>query len=75
MVKHTQTIRWLQSTNCLSMFDHFVELALKALTRTKTLTNLFLKALMNYRQCYLKFFSENLVFQKTSAESRVFKYA
>ena len=29
MVKHTQTIRWLLPANCLSVFDHFVELALK----------------------------------------------
>ena len=44
MVKHTQAIRWLQPMNCLSMFDHFVELALKALSSTK------------YRQiCFLKF--------------------
>ena len=31
MVKHTQTIRRLFPTNCLSMFDHFVGLALKGL--------------------------------------------
>ena len=31
MVKHTQTIRRLLLTNCLSVFDHFVELALKGL--------------------------------------------
>ena len=30
MVKHTQTIRRLLATNCLSVFDHFVGLALKA---------------------------------------------
>ena len=29
MVKHTQTIRWLLPTNCLSVFDYFVELVLK----------------------------------------------
>ena len=29
MVKHTQTIRWLLPRNCLSVFDHFVKLALK----------------------------------------------
>ena len=28
MAKHTQAIRWL---NCLSVFDHFVGLALKGL--------------------------------------------
>ena len=31
MVKHTQTIRWQQSTNCSSVFDHFVRFALKGL--------------------------------------------
>ena len=31
MVKHTQTIRRLQPTNCLSVFDHFVGFALKRL--------------------------------------------
>ena len=31
MVKHTQTIRRQKPTNCLSVFDHFVGLALKGL--------------------------------------------
>ena len=31
MVKHTQTIRRQQPTNCLSVFDHFVKLASKGL--------------------------------------------
>ena len=31
MVKHTQTICPQQPKNCLSVFDHFVGLALKAL--------------------------------------------
>ena len=31
MVKHTQTIRRQQPTNCLSVFDHFVQLVLKGL--------------------------------------------
>ena len=31
MVKHTQTIRQLLPTNFLSVFDHFVGLALKLL--------------------------------------------
>ena len=31
MVNHTQTIRQLLSTNCLSVFDHFVGLKLKGL--------------------------------------------
>ena len=29
MVEHTQTILRQKLTNCLSVFDHFVELALK----------------------------------------------
>ena len=33
MVKHTQTIRRFFPTNCLSVFDHFLELALKALKK------------------------------------------
>ena len=32
MVKHPQRIRWLLPTNCLSVFDHFVRLALKRLS-------------------------------------------
>ena len=31
MVKHTQAIRQLLPTNCLSVFNHFVGLALKGL--------------------------------------------
>ena len=31
MVKHTQTIRRLLLTNCLSVFEHFQRLALKGL--------------------------------------------
>ena len=31
MAKHTETIRPLLATNCLSVFDHFVGLALKGL--------------------------------------------
>ena len=36
MVKHIQTIRRLLPTNCLSVFDHFVGLALKGLTSYKS---------------------------------------
>ena len=36
MVKHTKTIRRLLSTNCLSVFDHFVLLALKGLTQFRS---------------------------------------
>ena len=33
MVQHTQTIRRQQPTNCLSVFDHFVKLTFKGLTK------------------------------------------
>ena len=36
MVRQTQTIRRQQQTNCLSVFDHFVGLALKGLNLLKT---------------------------------------
>ena len=32
MIKHTQAIRRLLPTNCLSVFDHFVGLGLKELS-------------------------------------------
>ena len=35
MVKHTHTICQLLPTNCLSVLDHFVELALKGLRAGK----------------------------------------
>ena len=35
MVKHTQTIRRLPPTNCLSVLDHFVELALKGVEKLR----------------------------------------
>ena len=35
MVKHTETIRRLLPTDFLSVFDHFVGLALKGLTLEK----------------------------------------
>ena len=36
MVKHIQTIRRQKAANCLSVFDHFVELALKGLIKPYT---------------------------------------
>ena len=47
MVKHTQIIRRLLSANCLSVFDHFVELAFKGLN-------------INYRPCSIKETEESL---------------
>ena len=32
MIKHIQTIRRQQPTDCLSVFDHFVKLAIKGLS-------------------------------------------
>ena len=37
LIKHTQAIRRLLSTNCLSVFDYFVGLALKGLSRESVL--------------------------------------
>ena len=37
MAKHTQAIRRQQQTSCLSVFDHFVRLALKGLSSITTL--------------------------------------
>ena len=47
MVKDTQTIRWQEPTNCLSVFDHFVELVLKALI------GLTLKCLVSTKRLYM----------------------
>ena len=41
MVKHIQTIRQLLPMNCLTVFDHFVQLALKGLNKViQLLSNL-----------------------------------
>ena len=39
MVTYTQTIRQQQPTNCLSVFDHFVRLALKDLSLNQRKVN------------------------------------
>ena len=36
MAKHTQTIPWQKPTNSLSVFDHFVRLAHKGLSISRT---------------------------------------
>ena len=43
MVKHTQTIRRQQPTNCLSVFDHFVGLAFKGLKDKQKFQNNFVE--------------------------------
>ena len=42
MVKHTQTIRRLLATNCLSLLDNFVSLALKGLIKELDVKNIFI---------------------------------
>ena len=52
MVKHTQTICVEQSTNCLSLFDHFVGLALIELKLTRLLPMLHYITPENIRKPY-----------------------
>ena len=40
MVRHTQTIRQQQRTNCLSVFDRFVVMALKVLSTVKKINEI-----------------------------------
>ena len=62
MVKHTKTIRRHQPTNCLRVFDHFVELALKwlkaetYLDRSQTYKVVFFAKIFNGFQSLLKKF-------------------
>ena len=55
IVKHTKTICWLLLTNCLSVFDHFVGLALKGLlTKENRVIDQYFESLMEevYRQIF-----------------------
>ena len=56
MVKYTQTIRRLLPTNCLSVFDHYVELAVKGLNMVFTIFMVF---------CLLKPALATLVFKQS----------
>ena len=56
MVKHTQTIRRQQPTNCLSMFDHFVGLVVKGLKMLIAQERSSRKFLKNNLEC-LSFWS------------------
>ena len=47
MVKHTQTIRQLLAVDCLSVFDHFVGLVFKGLSRSLCYINSFVGTLCN----------------------------
>ena len=46
MVEHNETISRLLPTNCLSVFDHFVRLALQGLTATKILMSWVFRQLL-----------------------------
>ena len=48
MVKDTQTIRRLLPTNCLSMFKHFVGLALKELNLSEECLGPYQTSLMEF---------------------------
>ena len=52
MIKHTQTIRRQQLTNCFCVFDHFVGLALKGLKRTPWCTVLDFMFLFLFAAAY-----------------------
>ena len=52
MVNHTQTIRLLLPTNCLSVSEHFVGLALKGL---KAILNFQVRYLEAYLWCFAQF--------------------
>ena len=63
MVKNTQTIRRLLTTNCLSVFGHFVELVLKALSKVADNFAKFTKIGLHCRrfpEISAKFFRTNL---------------
>ena len=71
MVKHTQTICWQLLTNCLSMFDHFVELALKGLIAIIIVYEFFLKIHHQFLSLitrYLIFFATISNLQTVSSE-------
>ena len=56
MVKHTQTIRRQKPANSLSVFDHFVGLALKVLNISLLLFTIFNILVLDfkYRSAYRK---------------------
>ena len=53
MVIHSQTILRQQSTNCLSVFDHFVGLTLKVLFKLKQSKKI--SAYFNTFSCFIVF--------------------
>ena len=62
MAKHTQTTRRQLPTNCLRVFDHFVELAQKGLRPCQTSLNEFsCKKMLTARSCESFFQQKNRV--------------
>ena len=56
MVRHTQTIRRLLPTNCSSVFDHFVGVALKGLKKVVDEGNNQTNKIQNTFHALLKLF-------------------
>ena len=52
MVKNTQTIRRQKPTNCLSVFDHFVGLALKWLRKFDILSISILQNTLQFNRLF-----------------------
>ena len=64
MVKHIQTIRRLLPTSCLSVFDHFVDMALKGLITRLTFKSPYRRTWSNFANI-----NKNMLFQiKVSTE-------
>ena len=61
MVKHTQTFRRLLSTNCLSIFDHFVGLALKRFTYLLLFSRELEDVLLSHVDAFVNFLNPSLL--------------
>ena len=78
MAKHTQTIRRLLPKNCLSVFDHFLRLALKILSFLRsTALNLFKTRLQRLILIIFtiltgKNYRNNLIHEFVKTKSRLF---
>ena len=69
MVKHTQTIRRQQLTNCFSVFDHFLKLVLKGL-REKQFLRYFSELNMTV-SCFISLVSSIILFWMIDASAVV----
>ena len=76
MVKHTQTIRWQQPTNCLIVFDHFVGLVLKELKIScfffivRTATPRWLRLITSVMMKFPSFNNTNYILQQKNLINR-----